>query len=107
MVNLNKASLPIPVGTVLRIEDEDINCKVQKVKLCRIIDGSAIYIANNMKLDTAYAVGLLTCFMSSSKQRMLPLTKHLLRYLNGTRKLGITNRGIDRNIEFSAYTDAT
>lgn len=80
---------------------------MQEAKLYRTIVGSAIYLANNTRLDIAYAVGQLARFMASPKQRMLRLTKHLLRYLNGTRKLGITYRGNGRNIEFSIYTDAT
>ncbi|KAI0997083.1 hypothetical protein K3495_g11105 [Podosphaera aphanis] len=45
--------------------------------------------------------------MANPKQRFLRLSKSLLRYLNGTRKLGITYKGNGFNIQYSIFTDAT
>ncbi|KAI0993398.1 hypothetical protein K3495_g14786, partial [Podosphaera aphanis] len=107
MQNLNLTQLPIPAGTVLRKDDNDYDCTIEEGKLYRQIVGSAIYLANNTRPDISYAVGQLARFMASPKQRFLRLSKHLLRYINGTRKLGIMYKGDGLNIKSSVFTDAT
>ncbi|KAI0994521.1 hypothetical protein K3495_g13661 [Podosphaera aphanis] len=107
MQNLNPTQLPIPAGTVLRKDDNDYDCTIEEGKLYRQIVGSAIYLANNTRSDISYAVGQLARFMASPRQRFLHLSKHLLRYINGTRKLGIMYEGDGPNIKYSVFTDAT
>ncbi|KAI1000643.1 hypothetical protein K3495_g7554 [Podosphaera aphanis] len=104
---LNPSNLPIPAGTVLKNEDSDHDCTADEAMLYRQIIGSTIYLANNTRQDISYAVGQLARFMATPKQRFLHLSKHLLRHLNGTRKLGITYQGKGPSIEYSVYTDAT
>ena len=99
--------LPIQAGTVLK---PDKNLLGQdEASLYRQIVGSALYLANNTRLDIAYAVGQLARFMAQPAKSHLRCAKQLLRYLNGTRMLGITysNRLREGPRSYKLYSDAT
>ncbi|KAI0999467.1 hypothetical protein K3495_g8730 [Podosphaera aphanis] len=108
MSKCNSNDLPIPAGTVLKESEESDLLKKDETGLYRQIIGSVIYLANNTRPDIAYAVGQLARFMLKPGTIHLKMTKHLLRYLQGTQDLGIQFRGQDRQTtQYSAWTDAT
>lgn len=87
--------LPLPAGTVLSPSTkDDIHQTLKDDDIClyRQIVGSVLYISNGTRPDISYAVGQLARFMSDPDSNHLSMAKHLLRYLNGTRSLGIKYR---------------
>ena len=79
--------------------------------------GFAIYLANNTRPDISYAVRQLARFMSNPGAVHLTFTKQLLRYLNGTRTVGIIysnkpdvripNERTERTPQYHIYSDST
>jgi hypothetical protein len=108
MTNINSTSLSILAGIVLKSVDEDeFLLESDEVTLYRQIVGSVLYLLNNTRPDTSYAVGQLARFMSKPAIIYLRMCKHLLRYLVGTIEVGITYSS-RRNIlllTYAIYTD--
>ena len=108
MTNANSTSLPIPAGTVLKSVDEvEFLLEGDEITLYRQIVGSVLYLSNNTRPDTSYAVGQLARFMSKPAIIHLRMCKHLLRYLAGTIEVGITYSS-RRNVlllTYAIYTD--
>ncbi|KAI0991879.1 hypothetical protein K3495_g16308 [Podosphaera aphanis] len=98
----------MPAGTVLKeAEDEDL-VEEDEARLYRQIVGSTIYLSNNTRPDISYCVGQLARFMAKPGMIHLRMAKHLLRYLNGTKSLGIEYGGRDQiGAQYTAWTDAT
>ena len=58
----NPVALPIPTGTVLKLDDNLL--KGDDVIVYQQIVESTIFLANNIRPDIAYTVGQLARFMS-------------------------------------------
>jgi hypothetical protein len=84
----NPVALPIPTGTVLKSDDNFL--EGDDITVYRQIVGSTIFLANNTRPDISYTVGQLARFMSKPAMIHYQYSKILLRYLNGTREVGIT-----------------
>ena len=67
--------------------------------------GSLMYAAVATRPDISHAVQRLSQFTSKFSQTHITAVKRVLRYLNGTRNLGITYRPTP-NPEILGYTDA-
>jgi hypothetical protein len=61
MTNANSTSLPIPVGTVLKLVDKDDESLLEgnKITIYRQIIGLVLYLSNNTRPDTLYTIGQL------------------------------------------------
>jgi hypothetical protein len=110
MTNANSTSLPIPAGTVLKSVDEDDESLLEgdEITVYRQIVGSVLYLSNNTRPDTSYAVGQLARFMSKPAAIHLQMCKQLLRYLAGMIEVGITYSS-QRNelpLLYCIYTDS-
>lgn len=105
----NPTLLPIPAGIVLKESNIKDLLENDDIIVYRQIVGSTIYLLNNTRLDMSYAVGQLARFMSKPGIIHLQFAKQLLRYLNGTRTVGITysNRRNEWAHAYNIYTDAT
>lgn len=90
MDKCNPATLPFPAGTVLRKNEDEEPLDRENTTVYRQIVGSLIYLSNNTRPDISYAVGQLARFMQSPTMPKYMLCKQLLRYLSGTRTVGIT-----------------
>ena len=55
--------------------------------------GSLIYLSVNTRRDIAHAVGMLSRFMSCSRSAHWEAAKHVLKYLKGTKELGLKFAG--------------
>ena len=65
MTNTNSTSLLIPADTVLKSVDEvELLLKGDEITLYKQIVGSVLYLLNNTRLDTLYAVRQLARFIS-------------------------------------------
>jgi hypothetical protein len=111
MTNANSTSLPIPAGTVLKSVDEDDESLLEgdEITVYRQIVGSVLYLSNNTRPDTSYAVGQLARFMSKPAAIHLQMCKQLLRYLAGMIEVGITysSRRNELPLSYCIYTDST
>jgi hypothetical protein len=87
--NCNPVKLLIPTGTILKPDIESL-LKYNNVTVYRQIIGSTIYLLNCTRPNISYAVGQLARFMAAPGESHYRLSKQLLRYLNGTLKIGIT-----------------
>ena len=67
--------------------------------------GALQYAACSTRPDIAHAVNTLGAFLQQPKLRHVEATKKVLRYLNGTRKLGLTYSP-DSHGGLTAFTDA-
>lgn len=106
MANSNPTLLPFPAGTVLRDGNPSEALDDDEVVLYMQIVGSVIYLSNCTRPDISYQVGQLARFMSKPCTTHLQLAKRLLRYLNGTRRMGILYQG-SSNEGYDIYADAT
>ena len=70
--------------------------------------GELQYIANATRPDIAYAVNRLAAYTANPSLQHQTALKRILRYLSGTRTLGITYKALpDRPDFFSGYADAS
>jgi hypothetical protein len=108
MSDSNPVSLPMPAGTVLEATEDGL-LEGEDISFYKQIVGATLYLSNNTRPDIAYPVGQLARFMSKPATVHLKHAKHLLKYLNGTRELGIiySNRqGVSKSA-YDVWTDAT
>jgi reverse transcriptase-like protein len=106
----NATHLPIPSGTVLKGHNHEQELlDVTDTAVYRQIVGSVLYLANNTRPDISYVVGQLARSMSRPLYAHFPYAKQLLRYLNGTRDIGIeySNRLQEGHHTYKLYSDAT
>jgi hypothetical protein len=93
--NSNPIHLPIPANTVMKLSaDTPLTGEYEplqpaEVTAYRQAVGSLLYLSNSTRLDLCYAVGQLARHMQDPRICHLRLVKQVLRYLNGTRNLGI------------------
>ena len=104
----NPVALPIPTGTVLKSTDNDL-LEGDDIVVYRQVVGSTIFLANNTRPDISYTVGQLARFMSKPAMIHYQYSKILLRYLNGTREVGITYSNQQGQLprSYNVWTDAT
>ncbi len=110
MDTCNAVSTPLPAKTRLTTDDcpkTDAERElVKKYPYCTLV-GKVMYLATTTRPDIAFAVRELAKFMSNYGQQHWIAAKHLLRYLSGTRSLGITLGNIDQPYPlFRAFTDS-
>jgi hypothetical protein len=98
----------MPAGTVLKETEVDLLTGDDIIVYCQVV-GSVLYLANNTRPDIAYAVGQLARFMAKPAKIHYQHAHTLLRYLNGTRNLGIvySNHLGERSSTYKVFTDAT
>jgi hypothetical protein len=87
-----------------RPRDEDEEVLGPEVPYLSVI-GALMYLANQTRPDIAFAVNLLARHSAAPTKRHWTGAKHILRYLNGTKDLGLFfQRNQDPTI--IGYTDA-
>jgi hypothetical protein len=113
--NSNPTLLPIPANTVLKLSadmpstGEYEPLYPAEVTTYRQAIGSLIYLTNCTRLDLCYAVGQLARHMQDPRICHLRLVKQVLRYLNGTQKLGIRYQPVvlSKESQYTLYSDST
>ena len=89
MLDSNPTSTPLPEGiSMLPATEAEANA-AQGFPYLEAI-GSLMYAMMGTRPDIAYAVSILSRFASHPGPTHVSALKHLLRYLQGTRQLGIT-----------------
>lgn len=84
MQDCKEAAIPLPEGLDLSITT---SLDVEVSYYCQLV-GKLIYLTNT-RPDLAYAVGILSRFMSSPQQHHLDAARHVLRYIKSTSELGL------------------
>lgn len=100
---------PIPMSKDLpldRYEDSEL-IGLTKVP-CRQLVDSLLYVAMTTRPDIAYAVGILSRYMSKPYKVHWKAAQCVLRYLKGTESLGIVfgNATNDCNLNLTGYCDS-
>ena len=109
MSKANPAPTPLPPGIKLsksmapKTDEEKV--KAEKFPYREIV-GSLMYLMVSTRPDIAHAVGILSKYMNCHGSEHHAAAIHLLRYIKGTKKLGITYRGTKSPLEFTGYSDA-
>ncbi|XP_060965293.1 secreted RxLR effector protein 161-like [Cannabis sativa] len=68
--------------------------------------GSIMYLMVSTRPDLAYAISVLSKFMSSLGKEHWKAMKWLMRYLKGTSKLGLVYQGHQTHQNIEGFTDA-
>src|SRR5712671_6170731 len=102
-------TVPMATGIQLQRPDKAITdaslTAWQENTLYQSLIGSLIYLANATRPDIAYAVGRLASFMDCYEQDHWNAAIRVLRYLKGTRSLGLTLGG-NSSLELVGYSDS-
>jgi hypothetical protein len=108
--NLSEAkpvATPLPVGLKL---SKDAGEALPQDTPYQALVGSLLYLSVNTRPDISHALGQLSRFMSCATNQHWDTAKHVLRYLKGTKHLGLrfsgpstSNQGVSY---LSNYSDA-
>jgi hypothetical protein len=101
MENCKSAPTPIDAGTKLR--SNSISEKFDGT-LYRKLVGSLLYLTAT-RPDIAYAVGMVSRFMSDPHLEHWNAAKRILRYIKGTYNLGLEYQN-GGNVQLAGYTDS-
>jgi len=101
MANSNAARLPMPVGARLQKDGKELDTQ-GKARYQELV-GCLLYLATCTRPDISFAVGRLARFVSAPTQAHWGAGKAVLRYLQGTKDLGIE---YGKASELTAYHDA-
>ncbi len=88
------------------VEDNDkLNC--YETKMFRRILGQLAYLANGTRPDLTWAVSRLASEISSPSKGAWERIKRLLRYLNGTKELGLRYKPNEGALELETFVDSS
>ena len=94
---------PTPVTTSLKLSKDDDGSTVDPTLFKRLV-GSLMYFTMTRR-DIMYGVSLISRFMESPKDSHWEIGKRIMRYVNGTKDLGIMY-STSENFKFIGYTDS-
>lgn len=101
MTDCKAADVPLPAGTVLLSDTSTPDVDV--TFYCKLI-GKLIYLTNS-RPDLAYAVGILSRFMTRPQQKHLDSARHVLRYVKSTLDYGLLFPR-SATLSLTGYTDS-
>lgn len=96
-------STPLPAGYKYSVEDESE--VLSNATEFRSLVGGLNYLATNTRPDIAYALSVLSRFMSAPTKGIMTQALGVLRYLSGTRSLGILF-GSSGDVSMLGYSDS-
>jgi hypothetical protein len=109
MQDAHRMLTPLPPHTTLTEINDNKKVEDTPAELSRYRElvGSLNYIANTVRADIAFAVSLLSRFLSNPRTHHWNAAIHCLKYLKGTADLGITYHGTtDHKNVLVGYTDS-
>ena len=81
---------PFPLNLKLNAKDGQ---ELENPTIYRELAGSLIHLMNNTRPDIAYSVSVLTRYMQNPRTTHWKAAKHVLKYLKGTKSIGIEFTG--------------
>lgn len=108
MMNCNSVSIPMDTHVTLKREfDKDGNIiKDETIPYSQLI-GSLMFLAVGTRPDISFAVSKLSQFLEIPTTTHWLAAKRVLRYLQGTKSLGLTyGTKINEGMELTAFSDA-
>ena len=108
-INLDKESFDDYAGEVNGDEEEPA---LSDVRLAQRMAGGLLWLASRTRPDIAYAVSRVAALATSRPVQSLLFGKKVLRYLAGTRRMGLEYHvsqefGIDEPLPLETYADAS
>jgi hypothetical protein len=103
MVDCNPVTTPMEVG--VQLEKAQSTDEIKEQKRYQSLVGSLLYLSTVSRPDIAQAVGVLARFCAQPTSAHWASLKRILRYLNGTRGLGIMYRRTEE-VSLQAYSDS-
>ena len=110
MEDSRSVSTPLPKGIQLTKGTEDT--RIQSPSIYQSMIGSLMYLTTGTRPDLAYTISFISQFSSCPTEQHLKAVKHVLRYVNGTKDIGLfypytTTNAIDTYVDadFSACLD--
>lgn len=100
MQDCKGAAIPLPEG--LDVSGATSSPEVEITHYCQLV-GKLIYLTNT-RPDLAYAVGILSRFMSAPQQNHLDAARHVLRYIKSTSDFGLFYPR-STTLSLTGYTD--
>lgn len=86
MTDCRAATTPLPAGLDLSMGEKN---EVTETTPYRTLVGALMHLANTVRPDIAFSVNYLARFMHKPTKKFWTAGKHILRYLQGTKSLGI------------------
>jgi hypothetical protein len=105
MANCKPSCTPLPAGAVLERLKDQVPASDSFRSHFQSIIGSILYAMLGTRPDIAFAVTRLSCYNSNPNEKHLSYAKYILRYLQGTKDLGLLYDG-DSNAGLIAYSDS-
>jgi hypothetical protein len=94
----------VPADLQRLLPGDDNTCEEEgKYPYCELV-GALLWVSTRTRPDISYAVGELTRFMGGYTQQHWEAAKTVLRYLKGTRSLGLVYGG--KAVPFSGHCDS-
>jgi hypothetical protein len=107
MMDCNPAKTPMAPGTLMTHQTADDPTGPDCTKEYQHLVGTLMYITTWTRPDLAFATHQLAKFMSCPYKKHMDKALHVLRYLKGTKNLGITyTRGLPDPNRLLAFADA-
>jgi hypothetical protein len=97
-------SVRTPVDVSTKLVKDDGSEKIDKVKYQSAV-GSLLYLSTRTRPDIAFAVSNVAKYCAEPTMQHMIAVKRIMRYLNGTRNLGLLYRRDEEN-KFIGYSDA-
>ena len=95
-----------PASTELPEEGSDDEHDPSDVLRAQKMAGSLIWLSTRTRPDIAYAQSRISSMATKAPQRAVLEGLRVLRYLQGTRSLGLRFQACENNGDLIAYTDA-
>ena len=104
--HLDVRTKPTPRPTTAMVLRNPVEDPLINATSYRSIIGSLQWLVTCTRPDIAHAVGMLARSCADPQPQQFEETKYLLRYLSGTRQLGLTYRPMSNGIILYGYSDA-
>ncbi|CAM8953818.1 unnamed protein product [Rhodiola kirilowii] len=109
MVNVKPS--PVPLGEHLELSKADCSSnETEKQSManvpCDVATGSVMYAMLCTRPDLAYSINVLSRFMSNPGEKHWLVMKYLLKYISGTKDIGLVFQNHDRNAGLVGYLDS-
>lgn len=105
----NSGAVATPAAAGVKLSASDSSSDIDNVTEYRVIVGSLLYASKSTRADITHTANVLSRFMKTPKHTHMIAAKRALRYLNGTKEMGLHYSNHECNggkVKVEAYCDA-